>query len=224
MKFWIRKVVYAAVSWLIPGGKIAAMTAEVLYRIVMFIKLIYMENGLLSKDLEKQLGKELDKLVDFRKIKYLGLLERFDDKIFILGLRLIDKHYSPYLPTKFRTLVVAFAEAVVAHDWKTAKLLVVRILDMIINVPFVEGKEEVWVIKGAVEALLYVVKTKILNKDVVAEKLADEKAKELAEKEAEELAEKKIADKLIADEKLAAEKKEATAKKKRLAAEKKKNK
>lgn len=164
MKAWIRKAICSIVVLFVPGGRAATMVAEVLYRIVIFIKFISMEEGLFSKDLEKALGKELDGLVNFKKIKYLGLIESFDDKIFTLGLKLIDKHYSAHLPPKFRILVVDFAKAMVAHDWKTAKAIVVRIFDMIINVPFVEGKEEVWVIKSAVEGLLYIVKTKLLAK------------------------------------------------------------
>jgi hypothetical protein len=163
MKFWIRKVVYAAVSWLIPGGKIAAMTAEVLYRIVMFIKFISMEEGLFSKKLERALGKELDDLIDFRKLK-LGFLEVFDNKIFSWGIKLIDKHYSDHVPDKFRKITVEFAEAIVAHDWENAKVLVAKLIDILVDIPLVEDKDEFYVIKGAIEALLQVLQARLKKK------------------------------------------------------------
>lgn len=122
------------------------------------------DKGLFTKEQEKIFGQKLDALIDFKKIKGLGMLEIFDGFLFTTAISFVDDKYGEYLPVQYKELVGQLVVAVTSEDWVGAQEPLELILDLLIDIPFVDGEEEAWLIKAIVEAAFGILLNTILKK------------------------------------------------------------
>lgn len=100
------------------------------------------ELGILSAEQESAVGKKIDLLLDFKKIKGLGVLEIIDGVFFTQALKFVDNNYGDKLPDAYKEVAGKFVIDLVAEDWAAVADDAVDLVDMLVDVPFVEGEAE----------------------------------------------------------------------------------
>lgn len=112
------------------------------------------EQGILTSEQEAIIGKKIDLLLDFTKIKGLGVLEVVDGLFFVQAIKFVDNKWGASLPEQYKETAGKLVIDLVAEDWKAVAEDAADLLDIIIDVPFVEDEAEAQLIHGIATMVL----------------------------------------------------------------------
>ena len=120
----------------------------------------------ISKQIKKDVAKELDSLIDFNKYKgksivrrsIFWLLERFDSKIYLAVLNALDDHFGNKIPQKFEDEVNTVLTSLVNKDYDAMLSAIPSALNEFRSWPWMPNDYRGQLIKCNFEALMMFLK------------------------------------------------------------------
>jgi hypothetical protein len=115
--------------------------------------------GILSAAEEKQFAEFLDGLIDFTKFKGVAwkFVEMFDGKLFQVAVEYLDDNLGEKIPAHFKEDTNALVKAVIEKDVDKVQLYSARILNTLIDVPYLTEDAEAILIGAVMEGLVKVI-------------------------------------------------------------------
>lgn len=114
--------------------------------------------GIIKPEEEKELGKMLDDIVDFKKVfdnrKWLGIgIEAVDGKFFTAAIRNIDDKLIEKIPPDYKPLSRQLLLATINKDWETVVVIAPELLNKPIDIPGIDEDVELAILSGLVQAV-----------------------------------------------------------------------
>jgi hypothetical protein len=115
--------------------------------------------GILTKAEEKQFAEFLDKLIDFTKFKGAAwhFVELVDGKLFQVAVEYLDNNLGEKIPPHFKEDSTLLVKAVLAKDADKVQLYCARILNKLVDIPYLSEEAEEVFISAVIEGLVRVI-------------------------------------------------------------------
>jgi len=126
--------------------------------------------GFLSAAEEKAFAQFLDELIDFSKFKGVvwNFVELVDGKLFLVAVEYLDDTLGDKLPAHFKEDAANLVKSVIAKDLNSIQLYSTRILNTLVDLPYLTEDAEAILIGTVIEGLIKVIQNWLKKQPVEA--------------------------------------------------------
>jgi hypothetical protein len=135
-----------------------------------YLKIMYMNEGLIPEEKAKEFADVIDGLIPFDKIakRHKGFFklvlksaELVDGKLILAGFEYVDNKYAEHLPARFKKIYIDFVNNVADKQFDKIQESAAELINVFVNIPELNEGEELELISANLMAIVKIIKRKL---------------------------------------------------------------